>query len=112
MMYYIEDQDPILVKNEVTLDKMRLRELQSEITLRFGEYVHKSYDGEKKPYSAEDMSKEKMKIIRNYSEEPKGEVLHFEYDEFLAPELSKLIMCLLDGDASAIELGEALHGLF
>ena len=103
MMYFIENQDPVFVKNEVILDKARLKALRCEISVRFGEYAHKVYDGKTNPYHITDISKEEMKIIQNYTEEPRGEMCHFEYDEFREPRLCKLIGRLLDGDASAID---------
>ena len=48
-MYFIEDQDPILVKQELVLDELELRKLYQEITVKFGKYVHRSYDGSKGP---------------------------------------------------------------
>ena len=113
-MYFIEDQDPILVKQELVLDEMELRKLYQEITVKFGKYVHRSYDGSKGPYDAQGQFLQDYKYIKNFRETPlaceddeKGEKTqpgrkHFEYDEYSVPELARLILRLLEGDASAI----------
>lgn len=105
-MYYIEDQDPILVKNEVLLDQDALRKLYQEITLKFGQYVHKSYDGSLGPYGVTKHIDADYQYIKNYSETKKEDgsgLTHYEYDEFMAPELTKCIMRLIEGDATAID---------
>ena len=106
-MYYIEDQDPILVKNEVLLDQEMLRKLYQEIMLKFGQYIHKSYDGSLGPYGVtKHIEDADYQYIKNYSETKKDDgsgLTHYEYDEYVAPELTKYIMRLIEGDGAAID---------
>ena len=103
-MYYIEDQDPILVKKEVIADFGRLKKLCGEVQARFGQYVHRSYDGMFSPYFQKSLGDD-IKPIKNYVETKceDGITLHFEYDEFVMPELVNLIGRLLREDAQAID---------
>lgn len=117
-MYYVEDQDPILVKQQVELDESELKRLYQEILARFGKYVHRSYDGAFGPYAFQ-KGLEELKYVKNYRETPIGgedentavadgvnpsaEWMHYEYDEFVVPELAELIKRLLAGDAKAID---------
>lgn len=116
-MYYIEDQDPILVKQEVELNISELKRLYQEIIARFGKYVHRSYDAAFGPYAFQ-KSLEELTHIKNYQETPIGgedantpvadgfadsmEMMHYEYDEFVTPELAELVKRLLSGDVKAI----------
>ena len=108
-MYYIEDQDPILVKQEVQLDQAELKRLYQEIMAKFGGYVHRSYDGMFGPYSFPKKLEEEFKFIKDYHETPIEEgaealgMMHFEYDEYVVPELARWIKGLLEGDVSAID---------
>lgn len=103
-MYYIEDQDPILVKKEVILDEIRLKKLYQEVLAKFGNYEHRSYDGQAGPYQTPNPMMQEFRYIKNYSETPAGNGLtHFEYDEYAVPELASTITRLLGGDASAID---------
>lgn len=108
-MYYVEDQDPILVKQEVHLDEARLKGLCQEIVARFGGYVHRSYDGLYGPYSFQMRLEEGVPYVKNYVETPlEGEMsgtgkMHYEYDEYVIPELARWIRALLEGDASALD---------
>ena len=107
-MYYVEDNDPILVKNEVILDEVRLKKLYQEIVARFGQYEHRSYDGISGPYQTPNPMCGEFRSIKNYSETPKkeagtgGELTHFEYDEYAVPELAGAITRLLSGEAVVI----------
>ena len=117
-MYYVEDQDPILVKQEVQLNISELKRLYQEIIARFGKYVHRSYDAAFGPY-AFPKSLEELTHIKNYQETPIGgedantpvadgfadsmEMMHYEYDEFVTPELAELVKRLLSGDVKAIQ---------
>ena len=127
-MYYIEDQDPILVKQEVQLNISELKRLYQEIIARFGKYVHRSYDAAFGPYAFR-KSLEELTHIKNYQETPIGgedantpvadgfadsmEMMHYEYDEFVTPELAELVKRLLSGDIKAIReirKGPVFHG--
>jgi hypothetical protein len=117
-MYYVEDQDPILVKQEVQLNISELKRLYQEIIARFGKYVHRSYDAAFGPYAFQ-KSLEELTHIKNYQETPIGgedantpvadgfadsmEMMHYEYDEFVTPELAELVKRLLSGDVKAIQ---------
>ena len=108
-MFYVEDQDPILVKQEVRMDEEELKKLYQETTMRFGKYVHRSYDGAYGPYAFQ-KGLEELRIIKNYVETPTDEtdslgkdMMHYEYDEFVVPELADLIRRLLSGDVRAID---------
>ena len=116
-MYYIEDQDPILVKQEVQLNIGELKRLYQEIIARFGKYVHRSYDAAFGPYAFQ-KSLEELTHIKNYQETPIGgedantpvadgfadsmEMMHYEYDEFVTPDLAEQVKLLLAGDVKAI----------
>ena len=115
-MYYVEDQDPILVKQEVELEVSELKGLYQAILARFGKYVHRSYDAAFGPYAFQ-KGLEELKYIKNYRETPVGEdenvhlsdgvnntldMMHYEYDEFVAPELAGSVKRLLEGDVKAI----------
>ena len=111
-MYYVEDQDPILVKQEVSLDEEALKKLYHEIMLKFGRYVHRSYDSTIGPYHYQMSLGEDIKYIKNYSESPvqggnpakaSKEGMHYEYDEYVIPELANTIKRLLDSDVTAID---------
>lgn len=108
-MYYVEDQDPILVKQEVKLDQVQLKRLYQEIMAKFGGYVHRSYDGMFGPYSFPKKLEEEFKFIKDYHETPIREgtdalgMMHFEYDEYVVPELARWIKGLLEGDVSALD---------
>ena len=122
-MYYVEDQDPILVKQEVNLDETALKKLYQELLLKFGRYVHRAYDSAIGPYHFQKSLGEDFKYIKNYSETPlsggdgrrdpssvEGDVtleplgkMHYEYDEYVIPELAKWITRLLEGDVSVID---------
>ena len=108
-MYYIEDQDPILVKQEVKLNQAELKRLYQEIMAKFGGYVHRSYDGMFGPYSFPKKLEEEFKFIKDYHETPleEGEkalgMMHYEYDEYVVPELARWIKGLLEGDVSAVD---------
>jgi len=108
-MYYVEDQDPILVKQEVQLDEARLKNLYQEIVARYGRYVHRSYDGLYGPYSFQMQLEEGIPFVRNYVETPLEEdrgnagKMHYEYDEYVIPELARWIKALLEGDVSALD---------
>lgn len=111
-MFYVEDQDPILVKQEVSLDEEVLKKLYQEIMVKFGHYVHRSYDSTIGPYHFQMSLGEDMKYIKNYSESPVdgGDPLkdplgktHYEYDEFVTPELAGMIKRLLEQDVTAID---------
>ncbi|MBR6151756.1 MAG: hypothetical protein IKQ25_10780 [Lachnospiraceae bacterium] len=127
-MYYVEDQDPILVKQEVQLNISELKRLYQEIIARFGKYVHRSYDAAFGPYAFQ-KSLEELTHIKNYQETPIGgedantpvadgfadsmEMMHYEYDEFVTPELAELVKRLLSGDVKAIremKKGPVFHG--
>lgn len=127
-MYYIEDQDPILVKQEVQLNISELKRLYQEIIARFGKYVHRSYDAAFGPYAFQ-KSLEELTHIKNYQETPVGgedantpvadgfadsmEMMHYEYDEFVTPELAELVKRLLAGDVKTIQeikKGPVFHG--
>ena len=107
-MYYVEDQDPILVKQEVELDQAELKRLYQEIMARFGGYVHRSYDSMFGPYSFPKKLEEEFKFIKEYHETPLGEqadglaMTHYEYDEYVVPELARWIKALLEGDVSVL----------
>ena len=117
-MYYIEDQDPILVKKEAELDETKLKQLYQEIMARFGKYVHRSYDGAFGPYALQ-KGIEGLPYVKNYVETPVAgedensavsdgvhhslETMHYEYDEFVVPELAGYVKRLLDGDAKVID---------
>lgn len=103
-MYYLEDQDPILVKKEVILDEIRLKKLYQEVLAKFGNYEHRSYDGLAGPYQTPNPMMQEFRYVKNYSETPAGDGLtHFEYDEYAVPELASAITRLIGGDASAID---------
>lgn len=111
-MFYVEDQDPILVKQEVSLDEETLKKLYQEIMVKFGRYVHRSYDSAIGPYHFQMSLGDDMKYIKNYSESPVGGgdplkdplgKMHYEYDEFVIPELANRIKRLLDQDVAAID---------
>ncbi|MBQ9489316.1 MAG: hypothetical protein IJU80_05240, partial [Lachnospiraceae bacterium] len=72
-MYYVEDQDPILVKQEVELDQGELKRLYQEIMAKFGGYVHRSYDSMFGPYSFPKKLEEEIKFIKEYHETPLGD---------------------------------------
>ncbi len=107
-MYYVEDQDPILVKQEVELDQAELKRLYQEIMARFGGYVHRSYDSMFGPYSFPKKLEEEFKFIKDYHETPLGDqadglaMTHYEYDEYVVPELARWIKALLEGDVSVL----------
>ena len=121
-MYYVEDNDPILVKNEVILDEVRLKKLYQEIVARFGQYEHRSYDGISGPYQTPNPMSGEFRSIKNYTETPKkeagsggeensatgGGLSHFEYDEYAVPELARAITRLLSGESGVI--GELRQG--
>ena len=114
-MYYIEDQDPILVKNEVILDREVLRRLNQEILATFGGYEHRAYDGVAGPYTLRSIMDDDVRYIRNYTQTsgtretaegmaaPEEALSHYEYDEYTVPKLCRLIDRLLKGDATAID---------
>lgn len=111
-MYYVEDQDPILVKQEVSLEEDALKKLYQEILVKFGRYVHRSYDGTIGPYHFQKSLGEDIKYIKNYSESPAGTEdplqdplgkMHYEYDEYVIPDLAKDIKRLLEGDVTVID---------
>lgn len=104
-MYYIEDQDPILVKNEVRLDRDQLGRLYQEIAARFGMYVHQSYDGCKGPYQDRKVIDQEFRYIKSYEETPGADAdsRHYEFDEYRLPKLNQHIRRLLDGEVSAID---------
>ncbi len=107
-VYYVEDQDPILVKQEVELDQAELKRLYQEIMARFGGYVHRSYDSMFGPYSFPKKLEEEFKFIKDYHETPLGDqadglaMTHYEYDEYVVPELARWIKALLEGDVSVL----------
>lgn len=107
-VYYVEDQDPILVKQEVELDQGELKRLYQEIMAKFGGYVHRSYDSMFGPYSFPKKLEEEFKFIKEYHETPLGDqadglaMTHYEYDEYVVPELAKWIKALLEGDVSVL----------
>jgi len=109
-MYYVEDQDPILVKQEVELDEARLKSLYQEIVAKFGGYAHRSYDSMFGPYSFPKRLEEEFKFIKDYHEIPLEEtaeglaMTHYEYDEYVIPELAKHVKALLEGDVSVLAI--------
>lgn len=111
-MYYIEDQDPILVKKDVIADKMTLGKLYQEILLKFGHYEHRECDVCDGPYEVVRMVGDDIPLIRNYTEtadSPQGESGHrrCEYEEYCVPELADLIKRILEEDENAFE--ELMH---
>ena len=103
-MYYIEEQELVVIKYEVKLDAERLINLREKIVNNCSKIIHHKYQCE----SESDFNIQESVNVKNYRsrkvEEPNDyfEPYEIEYDEYMPTPLAENIDKLLNGDAQII----------
>lgn len=109
-MYYFIKKEDVVEKYEVSVDKIKLANLRSEVINDCSEITHQEYDEFEKYFPRKsdifvrNLKQTRLKLIDfNDLYTPSEYLYHFSYDEYKPPHLVTLIDKLLNDDDSVLD---------